>query len=512
MRRRLPRLSVFLGLAILAVTFQNCRGGSGGSSLGTAGSGTDTGSSLGTSNSPYKNAPPPVDISLNTISYMSCPGLPAASSLSQSSQVGGGPGLTAPFYTLRVGAYDNSRIGGSSQHIGGIFVTREALGFLGGRLSGAQLSQSLSEYVRSSPFTSNRRAVVAVVAKSRSRDWLSGLRLAAPLSDSFSLGAVTERIANQPDQGGGRGPAAANFFPQLASDNRGLTATIIDGGNESQASRLRAELMSNHFVHAGIAPNSSTGSALSILQNLSSPDNDPTRRLLGRSYGLTFEPESANFRRPYLSGVTEYSLNPSTRPSGPVIPIDLTSVENQNWSCFNLDIVRDIDRKIWLSPEGRVLHRNPARRPAVAGAVKEVILQSHMERVRLETLMINEYITLMEPLAGTHRACPEMNMQIVDSNNPIQFNEAAAIRYRVARRFLPADKWIVNTTDEFRCAVPRPEETIGRGQSCYASGDDKPALFIQYPKVDGTDDPALSACGPGKSECSAFASFCYRTQ
>jgi hypothetical protein len=179
--------------------------------------------------------------------------------------------------------------------------------------------------------------------------------------------------------------------------------------------------------------------------------------------------------------------------------IDNTELEQQKWECFSLMVVRDIDRR---SNEKLILD-------------PDVDLSLWTTNAQGVAIKKNKYFDYKSaPLAavvrGVKTACPAQ--EIGNATKPGTLNYTgdggrARMRLEIARRFLPAEFWDINTNPEYMCAVPR-EATQGFGQ-CYSSGDSDRSKYIMYVPgvVEGNE------CGPaseGKNECPAFVNICYR--
>ncbi|MBX3019359.1 MAG: hypothetical protein KF767_15845, partial [Bdellovibrionaceae bacterium] len=91
-----PSIGLVLGMGVLLVFFQNC---------GKAGmDGEDMSSLLAESpdQKKFKAAPFPFDININQVAYMTCPATRDPNASAED--------VDTPFFTIRVGAYDNTSL------------------------------------------------------------------------------------------------------------------------------------------------------------------------------------------------------------------------------------------------------------------------------------------------------------------------------------------------------------------------------------------------------------------
>jgi hypothetical protein len=185
-------------------------------------------------------------------------------------------------------------------------------------------------------------------------------------------------------------------------------------------------------------------------------------------------------------------------------PQDLT---DQNWDCFSMRIVRPADR----INNATGLPFCAQHRAIGAG---EICPDNNPTPGDPRTVLNTTYAFTTPNLSvirGVRVACPT---QTIPSLNQLStFNGVTAnwnfIRLQIARRFLPADLFELNTDPHFLCAVPLEKATaIGK---CYNSGDTTTDKYIQYSINQDMGNGTFRTCGSaGGNECPAFVSICYR--
>ena len=493
---RLKVLIVFSTISVVsAFFFQNC-GKAGFDMKGATGTAV---SELGsTEDIRFKDAPYPLDINVNQISYMSCP----LAGDEANKQLTSDP-LSVPYYTFRLGAFDNSTLPTkTSTNIAGISVNQKALDYLASRNKLDVADRR--NYLMGSGKTINRKGVVALVSAYRTQEFVTFTALASVFTDVLSLGPVAFPISDMeiPKEGL---PTKVNYFPLLEGPRRYLVSSLNFGMTELDANKLRSQ-MNSHYLLLGSAPAAMTDTPENIIVNLDSRDNDITKRIYGRAMQLTFKTRT-QAQQPYLNSVTEFSLDPDGYTSGPVNPENISDEEEQNWSCFNLTIVRDVDRR-YAMMGSTLLHKKEVQGVNIGG-ISSTLLADNAERKRVEKTMHTLY-DADEPFNDlVHKACPPMEAALLDSSNG-NYNKSVAEKYLIARRFLPSEFWEVNTAPGFECAVPKPTATLA-GYKCYATGDIEAETYIQYPSTE-LDASPTPTCGPTGNECAAFVSFCIRKQ
>lgn len=475
--------------------FQNCGKAGFDSGLGFSGMGI-----TGTEDPRFSSAPMPLDINVNTVSYMSCP-----MAGSNSSSVSADP-MSSPYYTFRVGAFDNSTLPlvGANGNKAGINFVSSAVNFAKS-MDGSGFATNLRDYAMGSKYTVDRRAVVALIAQNRTKDFLAFTSAATSLTDILSSTELANYIAKQSVKADGS-TNKINYFPSISGNRQEMVASLMIGSSMDNSDRLRVQ-MNNHYLMIGTTKSENTGAAADIVRGLDSPDGDVTKRIYGRALKLNFQTRTSN-QWPLMTNVREYSLNPSNYTSGPVVPQDLTTSEGQVWgTCFSLQVVREIDRKYYINASGSIIAKTQIRKNTAAATEK--ILLSNEERVLLEDKMYKYYQSTATPvpLMVIHKACPPMNPALIDPTS-LSYDSTVATKYQVARRFLLSQYWEINTETGYDCAVPTAAATQS-GFKCSVSGDDDPTYFMAYPAMGEFSDPIV---GCGTAECAPFVSFCYRAQ
>lgn len=535
-------LLVALYGAIVIIPFQDCTKGGGTSTFGTTG--------VGAINPALKNAPVPIEVSLNQLSYMSCP---QSGDATESFD----PHLY-PFYTLKYGAYDNTNLQNSTNfssyidgsNVGGVGISAAAMDYLR-RSNSHPVSAAIQTYIRSSPYTNTHRIASAIILKDRNPDLLSefseSLIHLEPITGTTMLNYIggAQQCAVPPCNGAsysGEGTLKSSYFPSIsAAASRALVGVINYGKSEADADKFVSGL-NNHFLAIGLVPTINATDAASIVQHLASPDNDVTKRLAARGYTFSFQ-----YGTKAMTGVTEWDLNPSDYTSGTVVPTDLSAKESQSWLCYNAMVVRDIDRKAWFTTTdpgavsgvnlgqsigGPTYVYNPKFDPAeidfvnptlpfltpysqnlifvnptevknpAYGPLSEYYFKNQFEAEGAIKQIIGNY-PARPPNGGNtgfFYACP--------SENPLTMTSAQLDTLKIVRRFLPAEYFDVNISRN--CIVPLKKATSS-GSKCYASGDENNNFYIQYiNKFNTTSVPPAPDCGPGMNECPAYASFCWR--
>jgi len=309
-----------------ALANQNC------GSTGTAGFGSV---GAGQVNSVLATKPIPVQHSFNQLSYMSCP-------QSSTGNSNGDP-LGAPFYRIRVGAYDNSAANGfvdptntgkTVDNVGGLGFTQSAMNYMRS-VDPTPTPPMLANFLTTSPYTANSQPVVALINEYRTQYSLSWTALASQLLTPLNNSVLVSAVTNETQLPGGP-TAALGYFPTLPVGTNTIVGTLNWGASIADEQNFRTNLI-NEYIFAGFAPTANTD-ATSITQNLQGPDGSPTGRLFGYGYSFVFAPNS-----PIVSQIEEWDLNPTT----PGNPTNLTVANNEQWDCFSLAVVRDIDRKYW---------------------------------------------------------------------------------------------------------------------------------------------------------------------
>lgn len=483
----------------LLLVFQNCAGNfqSTGSSEEASTYGGDP---------QLMSAPMPVKFNINQIAYMSCPlagkNTPAADHLMN------------PFFTLRFGAYDNSVLENktsgltSDQMKGGVGISDDAWKYILSRTN-APNGDFVGKFISDSPYTANKRLVMSLINRYRQKDLFTQVFYAVPMLEILSSSIVKSYMMSATDFSNGTSEKVS-FFSQAAMLNRSMSASIFFGARESDAAQFRRDLDTTMYMHLGLVDGAFVGNPVDaqlVDTNLVSPDADPTKRLMGRSYQTTFRTSMGQaptlrvdrgWEGPAtLVGVTEYDLNPTTATAD---PINISLRDNQQWASMTLMIVRDVDRKFYKVGTAYVPKASIESTPN-----KNEFLFTDMTQL---TTVENALAGLNPPTPkGVHFPCPPMNITDLEA----QTTAGAELRdkLRIVRRFLPADLWEVNVHPNFMCAVPLPKAT-SMNYSCHLSGDVSPAKYINYQWNLGFN----ATCGveANNNECPAVVSIFYRKQ
>lgn len=491
MRRALaftPRLMVFfvslLALGVV-VSFQNC-GKAGFDSSGEVEGAVDANSI----DPRMVSAPFPLEANLNVVSYMSCPASGAVTKGRDAVD------LNNPYFTVRAGAYNNEvaayKDGVSEVPYSQIFRTSAlATEEQSRRLrAGIFLNQDFYNYVQQkflrsdsdilmqsylgSPKIQDYKLVMALINEDRSRvdggfGW--DYSLFYPLLGNLSQTVMTNYLVNAP-RNGNFGGLPQGFFSALEPHQRALQGSFSWGKTEVDRDSFNTQLRSNLILTLGFGKEA----GLSDITQMESPDGDQFKTVYGRGYRMTFSTQASGLVAPkayMLSDIEE--MNMATKPIQ-----SIRGNEGQRWDCFSLRVVRHIDR---MDPATGKPYTTLGPHPAKTSNNAQI--------------------------PGVKIGCP---VQTVDSMNQAYTENGVTylknlVRLNMARRVLPADFWEVNTDPTFMCAVPT-DLAMARG-SCYASGDNADAKFIEY---DLNDDTRGGGCGSGgKNECPAFVSICYRS-
>jgi hypothetical protein len=450
-------------VAALVLVFQNC------GQSGFQSTETDTLGSQGIN----PNIPFPITFNINQIGAMSCPKA-GANPVS-------GDHMSNAYFNLRYGAYDNSTlsfVGAKNQ--GGLKLRQEFIDFVKST-HGAVNSDLVTRTLSASGYLEGERLAAGLIAVEgqRSRDYMAFTGLVAPVLDGLSSGAIVGDLAASASINSQTGIASAqalNYFSQASGNLRSMTGSLSFSKAEEDVDTLYSEL-SNNYLFLGMTSDAAGTNAAETIAGLMSPTGDITSTIFAKGYKLDMAPKSTG--PAYISNVTEYDLSTAS-------PQNLTQSQNQNWQCFTVSIVRDIDRK-YATNAGQVVHSNDVYASSATLIWHE--FQSSQEIVDVENQM--NLIPGKFNTTGTHKLCPVQTMASIDT---AQNKE----KLKIIRRFLPADLWEVNS--ELLCAVPT-RKVFDQKEKCYASGDDTPQTPIQYNMVN---------CGPGKRECPAAVSICTR--
>ena len=399
--------------------------------------------------------------------------------------------LEKAFYTVRAGAYDNTPLaadlGAGNMSVSeqnqrlraGIAVSGDFLSTIG-RMYDNLEPATIQRAVQGHPAIQSKNLTMALVYEQRSHhktssggEDLAGFTYDAnmqqALLDNLTTSTIASRLANTSNK--------VSTFATLDPSMQSIEGSISFGQNETDREIVRRSLASGLDLVLGYMEPAGD------LRQLQSPDADPYKTINGRGYRMNFSLQSAEgLTAPVATMVTSIEeMDMSKKPL-----VSLTSSQSQQWSCFSLRIVREIDR---LDP---CTHR-PYTTPGLHDKYN----------------CINGVISGTR-VANVHAACPtqttdSLNAKVAENGRTYQKN---ALRLKMARRSLPAELWQVNTDPSFMCAVPN-EKALASG-GCYATGDSDSTINIQY----DLQDPVRGGCGASHNanECPAYVSICYRNQ
>lgn len=527
---------LIVGMTTLLLFFQNC---------GKAGMdhGEDTSSAL--TDTPdvkkFKAAPFPFDVKVNQVAFMTCP--------AATTSVTFGEDVEAPFFTFRVGAFDNRVLASRYPALFDSLVDPERTGRLsagvglsadfmtymksqfGSRLANLTKAEDKQRLYRNAILNSQHKYKISSGLVLRQRNSSNGFawsdKHAKPILNTLTDTNIANQLSLLPDMGT-FGTEKLHEVTGVEIPQRSFVSSIMVPANESQRDQFRSNLMNYEFV-VGYTKPEFEGDVFS----LASPTNDNNFTLYGHTYrftttqrwpgrvdrapvtsgGVTTIAENTNITskdNDFLAGVEEWDV--SAKGS----PVNVTATEGQKWDCFSLMIVRESDRR---DPQTeRILdpgeYGDPvgSRNCALWGAGCSVKRKYYDYQATATSPII--------PAIKT--ACPIQEVGTSTRYGSINYtgdNSKTGLRLEIARRFLPAEYWDVNTHPEYMCAVPKPS-TKGFG-SCYSSGNfdaSKYILYVQKATETINNVAANVTCGMNpytgqvQKECPAFVSLCYRTR
>jgi len=331
-------------------------------------------------------------MTINQVSFMSC------AEAGTSSAVESDP-LASPFYHFRFGAYNNvginpaSTLPGSAalisglqpvfmtipgSNVGGLSYTNTTLSYLNPNGKGILPSQ-FQAYLDHNPYSNASQPVVAVIYPNGARsvalaptyasttNSTSGTAEAMTLLQPLNGSEMSTQLVNTD-------PNSAGIYPPISYfENVGGPAGTLAGSLSFPVDNMASLGQSLNqvllfFGYSNVAAGSA-GSSSALIQGLLSPDNDPTKRLFGTGLQMSFTTPNSNnpsyffteggplhtgvlataangsITYPINNQVKEYDLNPTTG----IQAVDLTVQNSELWDCYHLDIVRDIDRKFWVT-------------------------------------------------------------------------------------------------------------------------------------------------------------------
>lgn len=527
-----PSIGLVLGMGVLLVFFQNC---------GKAGmDGEDMSSLLAESpdQKKFKAAPFPFDININQVAYMTCPATRDPNASAED--------VDTPFFTIRVGAYDNTSLAARFNAFGATSVEPEKSSRLKG---GVGLSKPFIAYIK--------KEFAPRLANAKPEDEKRLIRDAIMNSNyKFGVtGAMVFRNRRSP-LGYSLDPKhpAKPSFPNLTSltmanqlvDTRDLGvygrekisyATGVDLHTRAMNMSHNYPLAYNHidefqtrwnaleFVVGYAKPEMADDSFF-----LESPENENRDSVYGKVY--RFKPLTASWQgridrvieggnivsktniqsiRPeFLTGVEEFEVLKKGAET------NISAQEGHQWSCFSLMVVRNVDRR---DPVSTKLF-DPGEYEDGTGGRNCKLWSNVGTDTCVNKLKFYDYqqnaTSAIVPSAKV--ACPNQEIGAANRFGSLNFNGDGGLnrlRLEIARRFLPAEYWDINTHPEYMCAVPR-QSALDIG-TCYGRAEDtNPNNYILYSQT-GTELGQSVTCGTDpvtgrtNKRCPAFVSICYRT-
>lgn len=524
-----PALGLVLGMGVVLVFFQNC---------GKAGmEGEDLNSLLSESpdSKKFKAAPFPFDISINQVAYMTCPATrePPASA----------EDVDSPFFTVRVGAFDNTSLASrfpaafgaksvdpekSSRLKAGVGLSKAFIDYIkkefAPRLANATAEEE-KRLIRDAVVNSNYNFSVtgAMVFQNRRSPTGYSLDPAHPAKASFptltSLNVANQLVDTQ--DLGIYGREKVSYLTGVDLQNRTMNMSHNYPLRGSDIENMQTRWSSLEFV-VGYSKSEMADDSFF----LESPENDNRDSVYGKVY--RFKPLSPTWvgrvdrvvennvvvsktniqsmRSEFLTGVEEFEILKKNAPS------NISLAEGHEWSCFSLMIVRDIDRR---DPISRKMFDPGEYEDGADGRNCQLWTDGCVNKLKFYDFQLNSTSAIV-PSAKV--ACPIQEIGSSNRYGSLNFNQDGGVnrmRMEIARRFLPAEYWDINTHPEYMCAVPR-ESTKFLG-SCYGANTDwNGSEYILYSQT-GTELGQQVTCGVDpvtgqvNKKCPAFVSICYRT-
>lgn len=516
-----PSLRALTGLLIgtmtMLFTFQNCGDQDGSDDLSVLSDSPDI--------QAFKAAPYPFDNSFNQIAYSTCAMASSSKPLQED--------LDSPFFTIRVGSYDNHSlatrfpqlISGSAYQEpektyrlkAGVGLRKDYVDYIKSKFASRLAAQGNSpdafrKLLRDSVVGGgvNVRPLSALIFRLRSAQ---GFAWEANDSKSFLAPLTDVNTANQLVAGmdmGTYGMERVNYLTGTGDlTQRADVSSVNVAKDESQRDFIRSQMGTNLQIVAGFADADGDTSVF----GLKSP-GDNNKTLYGRVYRLgtsrnwpgriDYAPNTAGVQTAFQgTSVSDDFVNSVQEvDTSTANERDLTATEGQQWDCFALMVVRDTDRR---DPTTNQLFDPDYDLSLWTGNKKNKYYDFQADPT--------------SPIVpGVRVACP--SQEIGDGTKPGTLNYTvdggvARMRLEIARRFLPADLWDINTNPEYMCAVPR-SAAQGFGQ-CYAAGDFNASQYVMYTQT-GTELGKAVQCGINpttgqlQKECPAFINICYRKQ
>lgn len=523
-------IGLIAGIFIVLMSFQNC---------GKAGMDQGSSTSSLTADTPevkkFKAAPIPFDVNINQVAFMTCPMAGKSTAV--------GEDVDSPFFTLRVGAFDNRSLAARYSAFGatatvdpdrtdrlnaGIGLSRDFLDYMetefASRLSVSTADQKKLLYrnaIANSSYKYQLSSGLVYIARNSSSGFAIAQDDAKPILAPLSEANIASQLVQASELGSTYGTSKMQTLTGVEVNERSFVTSIGVPENETQRDQFRSSLINMEFVVGYTSPDT-TGDVLM----LASPTSDNAHTLYGKSYRFTttntwngrvdryvnngtiaISTGIASINSEFISNVQEWQ----TLSKG--ASKNISASKNHHWDCFSLMIVREIDRRDTVTQkildpgeyEDAVTARNCALWSPPAAECKT--------KMKFYDYQANATSAIV-PSAKV--ACPIQRLGDSSSYGSLNYTADGGLnrmRLEIARRFLPAEYWEINTHPEYMCAVPRTT-TKGLGQ-CYASGDFDGTKYILYAQQ-ATELGAAVTCGINgltgatQKECPAFVSICYR--
>lgn len=485
---------ILLSSAALVLVFQNCGsagfdGESDGGLLGLTSGSTSP-------NSRLQGGPFPFDANINQIGYMTCPKAGTSTVVEPAF-------FNRPYFNIRVGAFDNLKYA-SDFGLSGLpaYERSERL------QAGLRLKPEFLVHLQEQ-FGRNDTGIVSEALRARfalnplylgfglvnqERSVMEGGfgwddRLARPALVDLSDPRISANLTSAPTLGGSPFQRVRKgAFAALDPAERSISGSLAWGKNEADQKQLNNELKNNLMLVLGYTESPAQSITDFVDGQGSLTDNVAT--MAGRAYRLRLGSSAGQggsfyaLDSRFMIGVEE--LDPSVRPMK-----SISINEGQSWDCFSLMVVRHIDRIDPSDVKGR---------PYCAGELEDSgCPRGPRDGATSGGAVVN----------GVRYVCPAQT--ITSLNKTVGGVALNRTRLEIARRFLPAEFFDINTDPNHMCVVPTERaESLG---DCYNSGDKDASKFIQYSVVQTLPDLSVRPCGVnGGNECPAYVSVCYRRQ
>lgn len=482
----------------------------------------------------YKAAPFPFDVNINQVAFMTCPVASKSMTL--------GEDVESPFFTLRVGAFDNRSLAAryptyfpvssdpdrSARLMAGVGLKKDFVDYIrtqfSARLANADADgqrRIMRDAVMNSSYKFQVSSGLVLTTRNSSNGFAWNQKHARPILAPLTTRNVANQLTDTRDLGT-NGTEKIQHAIGVEITERSFVSSINVPENEVQRDQFRSNIMNYEFVVGFTKPEYANDVFM-----LESPTGENNDTLYGRTYRFTTtnqwngrvdrvrEAGVLNARSGIQSINSEFLANVQEWETlTKAAPKNLSLYQNQKWDCFSLMIVREVDRRDPAT--GKILDPGdyedaPAQRVASLwvnnGTADERKLKFYDYQANSTSPII--------PAAKV--ACPIQRIGSSANFGTLNYqgdNGLSRLRLEVARRFLPAEYWDINTHPEYMCAVPKPS-VQGFGQ-CYQSGDFDGSKFIFYSQT-GVELGKSVSCGRNsytgevQKECPAFVSVCYRS-